>query len=151
MSGSMQRQYAYMVAETNSLYHEAAVKMGISDSVQSILYVLCDNDGQCLQCDIFKLTGISRQTINSAIRKLEKDELVFLKAADGKNTMVCLTEKGAAFASEKILPLYEIEDKIWDEWTKEEQEEYFRLAQKFRDSLKKYLRSTGGGDKQKPQ
>ena len=38
-------QYAYLAGEINGLYHEAAVKMGISDSVQNILYVLCEKDG----------------------------------------------------------------------------------------------------------
>lgn len=65
-------QYAYLAGEINALYHEAAVKMGISDSVQNILYVLCEKGGQCPQSEISKLAGISRQTINSAIRKLEK-------------------------------------------------------------------------------
>ena len=32
-------QYTYLAGEINALYHEAAVKMGISDSVQNILYV----------------------------------------------------------------------------------------------------------------
>ena len=56
-------QYTYLAGEINALYHEAAVKMGISDSVQNILYVLCEKDGKCLQSEISKLTGISRQTI----------------------------------------------------------------------------------------
>ena len=72
-------QYTYFAGEINALYHEAAVKMGISDSVQNILYVLCEKGGQCLQSKISKLTGISRQTINSAIRKLEKEEIVYLE------------------------------------------------------------------------
>ncbi len=58
-------QYTYLAGEINALYHEAAVKMGISDSVQNILYVLCEKGGKCLQSEISKLTGISRQTIRS--------------------------------------------------------------------------------------
>ena len=92
MSNKKARMYAYLSAEITSLYHEAAVKMGISDTVLNILYVLCERDGQCLQSDIFRLTGISRQTINSAIRKLEKDGFAYLKQGEGRNTMVCLTE-----------------------------------------------------------
>ena len=38
-------QYSYLAGEINALYHEAAVKTGISDSVQNILYVLCEKDG----------------------------------------------------------------------------------------------------------
>ena len=72
-------QYTFLAGEINALYHEAAVKMGISNSVQNILYVLCEKGGKCQQSEISKLTGISRKTINSAIRKLEKEELVYLE------------------------------------------------------------------------
>lgn len=132
-------KYTYLAGEINALYHEAAVMMGVSDSVQNILYVICEKGDRCLQSDISKLTGISRQTINSAIRKLEKDGIVYLEQGKGRNTIVCLTEKGKQFASEKIYPLYEIENKIWNEWTAEEQEQYLLLTQKYRDALKKYL------------
>lgn len=131
--------YTYLAGEINALYHDAAVKMGISDSIQNILYVICEKGDQCLQSDISKLTGISRQTINSAIRKLEKDEIIYLKPGKGRNTVVCLTEKGKSFAAEKIYPLFEIENKIWDEWTDDEQHQYLMLTQKYRDALKKYL------------
>ncbi len=40
MSNKKARMYAYLSAEITSLYHEAAVKMGISDTVLNILYVL---------------------------------------------------------------------------------------------------------------
>lgn len=132
-------QYSYLAGEINALYHEAAVKAGISDSVQNILYVLCEKDGKCLQSEISKLTGISRQTINSAIRKLEKDDLVYLEQGKGRNTIVCLTEKGEKFSLEKIHPLHEIENKIWKEWTRDEQQQYLALTKKYRDGLKKYL------------
>ena len=132
-------QYTYLAGEINALYHEAAVKMGISDSVQNILYVLCEKDGQCLQSEISKLTGISRQTINSAIRKLEKEGIVYLEQGKGRNTILCLTGKGKKFSAEKIIPLHEIENKIWNEWTEEEQRQYLTLTKKYRDGLKKYL------------
>lgn len=133
-------EYTYLAGEINALYHEAAVKMGISDSVQNILYVLCEKDGKCLQSEVSKLTGISRQTINSAVRKLEKDEIIYLEQGKGRNTILCLTEKGKGFASEKIYPLYEVENKIWNDWTPEEQERYLTLTRKYRDGLKKYLK-----------
>lgn len=132
-------EYTYLAGEINALYHEAAVKMGISDSVMNILYVICEKGDQCLQSEISKLTGISRQTINSAIRKLEKDEIVYLQQGRGRNTVVCLTEKGKNFSAEKIIPLFEIENKIWNEWTEEEQRQYLMLTKKYRDALKKYL------------
>lgn len=132
-------QYTFLAGEINALYHEAAVKMGISDSVQNILYVLCEKGGKCQQSEISKLTGISRKTINSAIRKLEKEELVYLEQGKGRNTILCLTEKGEKFSSEKIGSLHEIENKIWNELTVEEQQQYLTLTKKYRDGLKKYM------------
>ena len=77
-------QYTYLAGEINALYHEAAVKMGLSDSVQNILYVLCDQGSRCSQSEIGRLTGISRQTINSAIRKLERNGIVYLEQGRGR-------------------------------------------------------------------
>lgn len=134
-------QYTYLAGEINALYHEAAVKMGISDSVQNILYVLCDQGSRCSQSEIGRLTGISRQTINSAIRKLERDEIVYLEQGQGRNTIVCLTNQGKAFAAQRVVPLLEAEQKIWNEWTPEEQREYLRLTQKYRDGLKRHLQT----------
>lgn len=132
-------EYTYLSGEINSLYHEAAVKMGVSDSVMNIMYVISERDGRCMQSEVSRLTGISRQTINSAIRKLEKDGMVYLEQGQGRNTIICLTEKGREFAAEKIEPLFEIENRIWNEWTPEEQRQYLGLTRKYRDSLKKYM------------
>ena len=134
-------QYTYLSGEINSLYHEAAVKMGISDSIQNILYAVCEQGNRCPQSEISRLTGISRQTINSAIRKLERDGIVCLRQGRGRNTIVCLTEKGEAFAKDKIYPLFEIENKIWEGWSKEEQETYLLLTEKYRDGLKRYIKA----------
>ncbi|WP_243207076.1 MarR family transcriptional regulator [Mediterraneibacter hominis] len=67
-------EYTHLSGEINSLYHEIAVRMGLSDSVLNILYVICEKGDKCLQSEISKLTGISRQTINSAIQNLKKTE-----------------------------------------------------------------------------
>ena len=132
-------EYTYLAGEINSLYHEAAVKMGLSDSVMNILYVICEKGNQCFQSEISKLTGISRQTINSAIRKLEKDGIVYLRQGQGRNTIVCLTEKGEKFSAERISRLLEIENEIWNEWSPKEQEQYLTNTKKYRDALKKHL------------
>ena len=134
-------EYTYLSGEINALYHEAAVKMGLSDSAQNILYVICEKGQSCPQSEISRLTGISRQTINSAIGKLKKDDIVYVQQGQGRNTIICLTEKGKKLAAEKIYPLFEIENKIWNEWTIEEQEQNLSLTKKYRDALKKYIKN----------
>ncbi len=133
------RKLNYMVSEIGGLYHEAAVKAGVSDSVHSILYVLCDENYRCLQSEIYKQAGISRQTVNSAIRRLERDGIVYLEEGSGRNTVVCLTEEGVKFAKDKIEPIYKIENEIFDEWDEKDVEAYLALTAKYRDVLKSKL------------
>lgn len=139
MHDKQAREFTHLSGEINSLYHDMAVKTGVSDSVLNIFYVLSEKEYQCFQSDIFRLTGMSRQTINSAIRRLEKEELVYLEQGVGRNTIVCLTEKGKNFAEKNISPLFEIENRIWNEWTEEEQQQYLTLTKRYCNSLRKYM------------
>lgn len=52
-------------------YHEAAVKMGLPDSEFWILYVLATNEPEMLQTELTAITGVSKTTINSALKKME--------------------------------------------------------------------------------
>lgn len=134
------KTYAQLSGKINSLYHEVAVAMGVSDSVLDILYVICGAGDSCLQSEIYKMTGMSRQTINSSIHKLEKEGIVCLAQGQGRNTVVSLTEKGKEFSSRRIDPLQEIENRIWGEWTVDEQQQYLTLTKKYCTALKKYMK-----------
>ncbi len=133
------RRYNYLMSEIDGLYHEAAFKVGISDSVQRILYVVYSEDYRCLQSEIYKQSGVSRQTINSAIRRLEHDGIVRLEQGKGRNTIVCLTDEGIRFAKEKIEPLYQMEQEVFETWSLDEMALYLRLTEKYRDGLKEKL------------
>ena len=50
-------EYTYLAGEINALYHEAAVKMGVSDSVQNILYVIREKGAGCSQSEISRPFG----------------------------------------------------------------------------------------------
>lgn len=41
-------RFNYLFGETKAAYHEAYLKLGISDSVIKVLYVICDNGESCL-------------------------------------------------------------------------------------------------------
>ena len=60
----------HLIGETDAVYHEMAVRFGLSDSAVRILYTICDYDDgtYCPLQVICRRTGISKQTINSAIR-----------------------------------------------------------------------------------
>lgn len=58
-----------LLSETEAAYHEAAVRLGLSDSAMQILYLLADREGSCPLRDVSAQTGISKQTVHSAIRR----------------------------------------------------------------------------------
>ena len=135
------KRYNNLIEEIESVYHDVSLKFGISDSVSKIIYTICDNGGSCMLSDIRKLTGLSKQTVNSSIRNLEKENIVYLKAVDGKTKEVIFTQKGCIFAENTALRLIGIENEIFDSWEDKDVETYLRLTDKFlaciREKVKK--------------
>lgn len=126
------KRFNYLTSEIDAAYHEAALKLGLSDSAMQILYTICSNGkNQCLLSDICKLSGISKQTINSALRKLEAENILYLQTFNGKKKKVYLTEKGKILAGNTVVRLIEIENSIMTSWSKEEQEIYLELTERY--------------------
>ncbi len=123
----------------NSLYHDAALKMGLSDSERDILYVLYDQGNGCKQSAFYKETGMTRSTVNSAIRKLEKADILYLKAGEGRNTCVYLTEKGEQYLRDTIERLIEIENRIYRQWSEEERKLFIQLNRRYAHELEQAI------------
>ena len=134
------RRFNYLISETNAAYHEAALKLGMSDSVMQILYTICNSGDSCQLGEICSLSGISKQTVNSALRKLEAGEIVYLEASVGRKKRVCLTDKGRALAAGTEVRLMEIENSILESWPKEEVEQYLELTRKYLEAVREKLR-----------
>lgn len=79
----------YLLAETDALYHQASLKIGVADSSMCVLYAIYNHGESCLLSDIYKMSGISKQTVNSAVRKLEREEILYLEQYKGKAKKCC--------------------------------------------------------------
>lgn len=112
-------------------YHEVANKFGLSDEEFDILYILVQSEDFIPQKRIYQETGKRRSTVNSAIKKLEREGVLELKAIDGRSTQVRLTDKGRKLAYDTVVKVIEIENKIYDGWSKEEGETLLRLNREF--------------------
>lgn len=134
--GKNLRKYNQMLSEINMLYHEAAWKLGLSDSAQQILYAICNLGSPCLLRDIIRFSGASKQTIHSALRKLEQEGLLRTEAIDGRKKQVLLTKKGETLAQETSMQIIRIENEIYSEWAAEEIEIYMRLTQNYLEALR---------------
>lgn len=132
------KRFNLLVSEIDVAYHEAALKLGLSDSAMLILYTVCWCGGDCLLSDI--TSGASKQTVNSALRKLEADDIVYLKAFEGRKKKVCLTEKGRQFVQNTVFRLIDIENEIFGCWPEEDKNVYIELTQRYLSSFKEKIK-----------
>lgn len=131
------KRFNYLFGETESVYHEVSLKLGLSDSAMKILYVLCDNEESCPLQTICRYSGLSKQTVNSAIRKLENEGILYLENAGKKTKNACLTDFGKSFARKTALRIIEMENSIFSSWEKEDVAAYLKLTEQFLNDLRK--------------
>lgn len=131
------RQINNIINETESVYHQASLSLGLSDSESMILYAIYEDTNICLLSDVYKKTGICKQTVNSALRKLEKRELLFLENYNGKLKKIVLTNSGEIFVEKTVAKIYQAEINVFNDWSKEEIENYIYLLEKYKNTLQK--------------
>lgn len=129
----------YLTAEMDSLYHQASLKIGLADSSMRVLYTIYDNGEWCLLSDIYKQSGISKQTVNSALRKLESEDIIYLENFKGRAKKVLLTEKGKGYIQQTAARLYQAEKNVYDSWTEEDLNTYVHLTEKYVDLFREQL------------
>lgn len=125
------KRYNYLSSEIDAAYHEASSKLGLPDSSIIVLYTICDNGDSCLLRDIIRNSGISKQTVNSALRKLEADGIIYLESVNAKNKTVCLTEQGKALADRTARKIIDMENDIFSSWTPEDRNKYLELTERY--------------------
>ena len=106
-------QYNSLFKEMTDIYHNIALKLEISDSAFLILYAIVELGCGCTQKDIAQMYYMSKQTINSSIKNLEKSGYIALKQDKGNNKQIFLTTLGEKLAQEKIKPVIKIENDVW--------------------------------------
>lgn len=134
-------RFNLLTSEIDAAYHDAALRMGLSDSAMLVLYTVCSRNGSCLLSDITGMSGASKQTINSALRKLEAEGIIYLEAFGARKKKVCFTDKGKQLADETVLRLIEIENQIFNEWSEEERQIYIEMTQRYLDMLKEKIKN----------
>ena len=144
------RRYSCLTSEIDGTYHMAALKCGVSDSAMRILYTICLYGDQCLLSDIVHLSGVSKQTINSALRKLEQQGAVYLEQADGKKKLVCLTAQGKQLAQRSAMRVLQMEDEIFDGWSQDDCETFFRLIERFLTAFREKVQAMDRSDAVSP-
>ena len=117
--------------EIEAVYHEAAVKLGLTDSSSKILYAIADHGDSLPLHHVSLTTGLAKQTINSALRNMERDGILTLDHIDGKAKMARLTPAGKALAEQTVRKLMEMENDIYNSWTQYEIDAHIALSERF--------------------
>ncbi len=139
MSGYFSRDMErlnYLLSEIHEVYHDASVRLGVSDSAMDILYTLCIAGDRCPLRDIARLSGSSRQTIHSAVRGLERDGIIRLEAKNGRDKLVCLTDAGRTLTEATAQRVIAMENEIFGGWEEREREQYLHFLQKYLTDLR---------------
>lgn len=139
-SSKEMKRYNFLHGEIEGAYHEASLKFGMPDSILKVLYAVCSLGDNLLLSDIYRNTGLSRQTVNSALRRLESDDVIYLEAVNGKSKKACLSEKGKRFVGDNVVRLIEIENSIYRSWPESDIQKYLELTERFLASLKEKVR-----------
>lgn len=124
--------------EADHIYTNLAASFGMTNTDFWIMYAISHTEGQITQNDLCNNFFFPVQTINSAISKLLKKELVELKAIPKtKNRKeILLTDKGKEFVSETINKADKIERNAFLMFTEEERETYLSLFKRHIENLK---------------
>lgn len=129
-------KFDYLLGELDKIYHTAALKFGLTDSTMAVIYTIRAEGRPCPISEICRLTGVSKQTANSALRKLESCGMIRLGAVDGKQKAAALTERGEELAEATVERLIAAENRVFGSWTEEERSEFLRLNRKLYEQLK---------------
>lgn len=122
--------------EYNEIYHEAAIRLGLSNSEFDTLYAICELGDGCKQTDICRTTFIPKQTVNSAIRTLEKKEYLTLASGKGRSMHIYLTEQGLQLVRRTIFPMVEIENEAFPKLTEKEYKSILHFHTQYLSALR---------------
>ena len=106
--------------EIDELYHLLANKIGLSDSAYEIINALLTYGEGITQTYIYKNSYLNKQTVNSSIKQLQKNEIIYFKEKTGKENKIYFTDKGEKLVKEKVFPIEKIEESVLIEMTEDE-------------------------------
>lgn len=100
-----------LLKKMDNVYNKLAKSSGLSDTAFWILYTIKNEKETYKQKDLCVMWSYSKQTINSALKKLEEQNIIQLVAVpeNKKDKKIILTEYGEKLAEKFIKPVGEIE------------------------------------------
>ncbi len=134
-------EYNSILKENDNLYHNAAKILGISDCALWILYVLREEKDIVTQSYICDVLHQPKQTVNSALKKLEAEGILSLgHTSDNRSKQILLTQKGESFTKNTADKVIAAENAALSCMTDDEQAAFIALFRKYTNLLKFKMR-----------
>lgn len=139
-----QRLYEYntIIKENDELYRGVARTLGLPDCAFWILYALRESAQVLTQSEICNAMYQPKQTVNSALKKLEADGYIaLLEMNDRRSKQIHLTEEGQRLAEKTVDRVVAVEAQAMAGLTVQEQEDFIRLFRKYTDLLRNSMQT----------
>ena len=141
--GTRLKRLNSILSEVDNLYQSLLKAHNVSESEYVVMFAINELGEGCSQKDISENGYASKKTINSTIKKFEKDGILNLKPAKYPSMQIFLTNKGKEFMRDNIVPILKLESNVLDDVPENEFEALAQCYRKhlnaFRLHVEKYL------------
>ena len=105
-----------------AVYYKLASYYGLTETMFDILYFVRENEDCTTQAQICNNLYLRKQTVNTALKKLEKEGCIYLEKSAGnrKNKTIHFTEKGNELVRNTVDHVFEVERRAFERLSDEE-------------------------------
>jgi DNA-binding MarR family transcriptional regulator len=136
------KQYNDITKENDELYREAAKKFGLSVCEFWILYFLRVEYAKPMQSEICSSFYLPKQSIHSALKKLEADGYIMQTAGGNKRSKrILLTKQGEILCGKTVDHIVKAEKEALGSLSEKEQEIFMDLFEKYTGQFKKNMQT----------
>ena len=128
-----------MLSEISSIYEKLLSSKNVPEGVFIVMSSILDLGEGCLQKEISEMSYLNKKTVNSTIKKLQKENYIELKAGKYPNMHIYLTEKGKLYMNENIIPIMEVESKALELMPISEFETLVESYKKYIDNFREHV------------
>ncbi|MDE7333478.1 MAG: MarR family transcriptional regulator [Lachnospiraceae bacterium] len=133
-------EYNDIFKENENIYRGLARRVGLSECAFWILYILRADNEAPVQSDICACLHLPKQTINSALKKMEAEGyLVLTRGSDLRSKRVSLTADGVRLCEKTVDRVIGVEQNALNGLPPEEQTLFLSLFRKYNNLLKNYM------------
>ena len=146
-------EYNHAYKENTAIYRDLSIRLGLNESTFWILYTLRIEEPPVTQSDMCAILAYPKQTVNSALKKLEQMRTEFVSNVTHELTLfgergrggkpIRLTEAGVKLAEQTVDLVIESEQKALLDFSAEEQAQLLTLTRRYNEALSLHFSAIG--------